>query len=144
MRTKVYVLIFTSTLLTFGAAFRAGTNYFPRPIAHPAWYHSKPVFYCINFLIEIIVVALFAVIRVDKRFHVPDGSKGPGHYSAKQVEEEVGMSGLERTMSHATRTLSNMGRTMSHVNNEEDLFDDGEKREELGGKKMADLEAGRA
>ena len=82
-RTKIYTVLFTSVLLSFGAAFRAGVAYVPRPLAHPAWYHSKAVFYCINFLIEIIVVATFAIMRIDKRFHVPNGAKGPGDFTVK-------------------------------------------------------------
>lgn len=76
LRTKVAALVFSSVILTFGAAFRAGIAYVPRPQAHPAWYHSKAVFYCINFVIEIIIVFLYAVVRVDKRFHVPNGARG--------------------------------------------------------------------
>lgn len=130
MRTKVYTLIFTSTILTFGAAFRAGTSYLPRPVSDPAWYHSKAAFYCVNFLIEIIVVAAFAVLRVDKRFHVPNGSKGPGHYSGAVQKE-----GLERSMSA-------LERTMSHVNNEEEAFDGESDREEVIRVGKDDLEAG--
>lgn len=40
-RHKVQLLLFTSNILTLGAAFRAGIAYVPRPIANPAWYHSK-------------------------------------------------------------------------------------------------------
>ncbi|TVY46523.1 hypothetical protein LOCC1_G003669 [Lachnellula occidentalis] len=80
-RTKVYVLVFSALLLSLGAAFRAGIAYVPKPAAHPAWYHSKACFYIFNFTIEFTIVALYAVIRVDKRFHVPNGSHGAGDYS---------------------------------------------------------------
>ena len=81
-RTKIAVLLFSSALLTLGAGFRLGSNAMPpRPETDPAWYQSKACFYVFNFAIEVIVVALYAVVRVDKRFHVPDGSKGPGDYS---------------------------------------------------------------
>ncbi|KAI9051645.1 hypothetical protein LZ554_004687 [Drepanopeziza brunnea f. sp. 'monogermtubi'] len=83
-RTKIYILLFSSFILAFGAAFRAGIAYVPRPRNDPAWYHSKACFYVFNFTIEIMVVALFAVIRVDKRFHVPDGSRGPGDYAGRK------------------------------------------------------------
>lgn len=75
-RVKIAVILFSSLMLTFGAAFRAGVAYVPRPVSQPAWYHSKAVFYCINFTIEIIVVILFAVVRIDKLFIVPNGAKG--------------------------------------------------------------------
>ncbi|CAG8962181.1 hypothetical protein HYFRA_00005231 [Hymenoscyphus fraxineus] len=80
-RTKIWVLVFASAILTVGAGFRTVTNYFaPRPRTDPAWYHSKACFYSFNFAIEIIVVGLYAAVRVDKRFFVPNGSHGPGDY----------------------------------------------------------------
>jgi len=81
IRNKVAILIFTSSILSLGAAFRAGVAYMPRPLNNPAWYHSKACFYTFNFTIEWIVVALYAVIRVDKRFHIPNGAHGAGSYS---------------------------------------------------------------
>ncbi|KAK4189685.1 hypothetical protein QBC35DRAFT_450126 [Podospora australis] len=81
MRTKLALLITTSTLLSLGAWFRAATNFVPREPQHPAWYHSKACFYFFNFGIEVIVVYLYALSRFDRRFHVPDGSSKPGHYS---------------------------------------------------------------
>jgi len=118
-RTKIRVLLFSSAILTLGAAFRAGTAYVPRPRSDPAWYHSKACFYIFNFTIEIIVVALFAVIRVDRRFHIPDGVHGPGAYSAGRAEAK------KPTM-------------LDHINSEEDVFDDQNPDME----KIGDLEAG--
>jgi len=44
------------------------------------------------------VVALYAIIRVDKRFHVPNGSHGPGDYSAgAQVERKPSL--VDRVLS---------------------------------------------
>ncbi|RSL58053.1 hypothetical protein CEP54_008016 [Fusarium duplospermum] len=81
MRTKLGLLIFTSTLLTLGAAFRAGVSYKIRPANDPAWYHHKACFYCFNYVIELIVVFSYALSRFDRRFHIPNGSSGPGDYS---------------------------------------------------------------
>ncbi|RFU27079.1 hypothetical protein B7463_g9247, partial [Scytalidium lignicola] len=39
---KIMLLLFTSTLLTLGAAFRAGTNFYSRPANHPAWHAHGP------------------------------------------------------------------------------------------------------
>ncbi|KAM7223055.1 Protein of unknown function (DUF3112) domain containing protein [Rhypophila decipiens] len=86
LRTKVRLLLFTSTLLSLGAGFRIGVNFSPRPITNPAWYHSKAAFYCFNFVIELIVVYVYAIARFDKRFHIPNGSKGPGHYRGLNTE----------------------------------------------------------
>lgn len=86
-RTKIFLLVFSSTLLSLGAFFRAGINFVPRPINNPAWYHSKPCFYLFNFTIEWIVVALYAIMRVDKRFIIPDGAHGPGSYTGQNKSE---------------------------------------------------------
>ncbi|KAK3985113.1 hypothetical protein QBC44DRAFT_335661 [Cladorrhinum sp. PSN332] len=80
-RTKFALLTFTATLLAAGAIFRAVVNFFPTPIGSPAWYHGKAAYYCFNFLIEVVVVYTYALTRFDKRFHIPDGSSAPGHYS---------------------------------------------------------------
>jgi hypothetical protein len=118
-RTKIRVLLFTSFILTLGAAFRAVTAYLPRPQDNPAWYHSKTCFYLFDFTIEIIVAYLYAVIRVDKRFHIPDGVYGPGAYSAGQ-KPKVGI--LDRVLA------------------EEKVFDD--EPAERADDKTSDLEAG--
>ncbi|KAJ1324573.1 DUF3112 domain-containing protein [Microdochium nivale] len=82
LRTKVRLLLFTSLLLTLGASFRIAVNFMPRPLGSPAaWYHSRACFYCFNFVIEITCSALYAAVRFDRRFHVPNGAKGPGDYS---------------------------------------------------------------
>ncbi|KAK1754004.1 hypothetical protein QBC47DRAFT_385391 [Echria macrotheca] len=92
-RTKIWLLLVTSALLTLGAGFRVGVNFAPRPLANPAWYHSKPAYYCFNYVIELIVVYAYGLARFDRRFHVPDGAKGPGDYSAGKIgvnrEEDV-------------------------------------------------------
>jgi len=101
LRTKIRLLLFTSTLLTFGAGFRIGASFSPRPITNPAWYHHKAAFYIVNFVIELIVVYAYAIARFDKRFHIPDGSSGPGHYNGVNTEAEVfgedGKKGMEGT-----------------------------------------------
>ncbi|KAF9784200.1 hypothetical protein IL306_007972 [Fusarium sp. DS 682] len=88
MRTKVQLLVFTSALLTLGAAFRTGVSFKLRPINDPAWYHSKACYYCFNYVIEIIVVFSYALSRFDRRFHIPDGSHGPGDYSGRNNKPE--------------------------------------------------------
>lgn len=88
-RTKIWILLFASSILTIGAIFRTATNYLaPRPRLNPAWYHSKACFYTFNFTIEIIVVALYAAVRVDKRFFIPNGSSGPGDYLRSGLTEK--------------------------------------------------------
>ncbi|KAK5998425.1 hypothetical protein PT974_00804 [Cladobotryum mycophilum] len=80
MRTKLFLLVFTSLLLSFSAGFRAGVSFVRRPLDDPAWFHHKAAFYCVNYLIEIICVYSYALSRFDRRFHIPNGSSAPGHY----------------------------------------------------------------
>ena len=80
-RTKVFLLLFTSTLLALGAGFRAGVNYDIRPRTNPGWINHKACYYCFNYAIELIVIFTYAAFRFDRRFHVPDGSHAPGHYA---------------------------------------------------------------
>ncbi|PVH83575.1 hypothetical protein DL98DRAFT_513091 [Cadophora sp. DSE1049] len=117
-KTKILILVVTSALLTFGAAFRAGIAYVPRPKQNPAWYHDKAWFYVVNFTVEILVVAIYAAVRVDRRFHVPDGSHGPGDYLRKNDGSVHG--DLDRQLSRESD-----GGWMARVNTEEEVFGDG-------------------
>jgi hypothetical protein len=111
-RTKVQILLASATLLTLGAAFRAGTNFKnPRPANDPAWYQAKWCFYFFNFTVEIVVVYLYALVRVDRRFHIPNGSKGPGDYTRSTSTQDE--------KNRPTSTGSDF-RIMS----EEEVFDD--------------------
>lgn len=83
-RTKVFVLLTASISVCLGAAFRCGTAWktpVPRSQPLPAYY-SRACFYVFNFVVEIIAVYLYAFLRVDLRFHIPDGARGPGSYAA--------------------------------------------------------------
>jgi MFS family permease len=114
-RTKIYILMASTILLCLGAAFRCGTAWkTPRPRNHPAWYHAKWAYYFFNFVIETIVIYLYLAVRVDRRFHVPNGSKGAGDYSGrnKQAEKE--------------ESLHSEGRLHTRVMSEEEVFDDEE------------------
>lgn len=82
-KSKIIILSFTSIILTVGAVFRAIIAFYPRPIDNPAWYHSKACFYIFNFTVEIITVYVYVIIRVDKRFIVPNNSRHHGDYSGK-------------------------------------------------------------
>lgn len=80
-RTKFALLTVTASLLAAGAVFRAVVAYAARPVDRPAWFHGKACYYCFNFVVELLVVYIYALSRFDKRFHIPDGSSAPGHYS---------------------------------------------------------------
>lgn len=113
-RHKIAILLVSTTLLCLGATFRVGVNYAggSRPRDDPAGYQSKACFYIFNFTVEIIVIYLYVIVRVDKRFWVPNKSHGPGDYSRKLEAEEAGAEkGRE----------SNEG---IHITSEEETFDD--------------------
>lgn len=114
-RTKIYILLSSTVLLCLGAAFRAGTAWVtPRPRSDPAWYHAKWCFYFFNFVIETIVIYLYIAVRVDRRFYVPNGSKGAGDYSGRhKVPENEG-------------SLSTEARVKNRIMSEEEVFDDQE------------------
>jgi hypothetical protein len=98
-RHKIWILLIAATLLTLGASFRSGVAFMARPINHPAWFHSRASFYCFNFVIEFSVIVLYAVLRVDRRFHIPDGSR-------------------------FTYSKHALGKRQSRVMTEEEVFDD--------------------
>jgi Protein of unknown function (DUF3112) len=89
-RTKIAILLTSAAILTLGAGFRVGTNFMnPRPRDDPAWYHAKWCFYFFNFVLETIVTYMYLVLRVDLRFHIPNGSKGPGDYLKKPANGDA-------------------------------------------------------
>ncbi|KAI5795587.1 hypothetical protein EDC01DRAFT_629523 [Geopyxis carbonaria] len=68
---KVMIVLTASGLLTLESAFRAGVGLLPaRPITNPAWYHKRAALYTFMPMLEILVVLLFAVTRVDQRFFI--------------------------------------------------------------------------
>lgn len=81
MRTNIMLVLFTALLLSIGAIFRACVGYTRRPLEDPGWFNSKAAFYCFNFVIEIIVVWTYSLMRFDQRFWVPNGCNGAGQYS---------------------------------------------------------------
>jgi len=91
-RWKLVVVIAASLILTLGASWRCGTT-FASPLVQQAqrpWYFSSACFYVFTLMLEIIVLAIYLLTRVDQRFHVPDGASGPGSYSGGAAEEEKG------------------------------------------------------
>ncbi|KAL4747521.1 hypothetical protein BDW72DRAFT_11873 [Aspergillus terricola var. indicus] len=84
MFAKVVIITVSTCLCMLISGFKAGTLWSPtRPISNPAWYHSKAAFYVFNFALEIMILCLLTFSRIDKRFHIPNGSTKPGDYSRK-------------------------------------------------------------
>jgi hypothetical protein len=108
LRTKIGLLLTSSTLLTLGAAIRGSVVFKnPRSVYDPAWYDDKAVFYIFNFTFETIVVYAYLIFRVDKRFHIPDGSNGAGDYTVTQNAGDVEHGGEGRSVSSADATRVN-------------------------------------
>lgn len=86
---KGFTVLLSGILLCLGASFRAGTLYRPlRPVTDPAWYQSKACFYVFDFALDWLVVMVFLLARVDKRFWVPDGSSKVRHYRGGSLQPE--------------------------------------------------------
>jgi len=130
-RSKVTILLTSATLLCLGAAFRTGTSFgAPRPSNDPAWYQARWCFYFFNITVEVAVVYLYIVLRVDRRFHIPNGSKGPGDY-------------VPEGETHGSATASaprNGSLTATRIMSEEQVFDDKSLSEEEHGAEPYDEE----
>ena len=89
-RWKPIILITASTLLTLGAGWRCGTTFASplQQIGRRPWYFTSACYYVFALMPEVIVIILYLAIRIDLRFHVPDGADGPGSYSGATVDEK--------------------------------------------------------
>lgn len=111
LRNNIAILLFAVTVLSIGAIFRCVIAWLPptptrnaqgKPISAP-WYYSKACFYVFNFTTEIIVVIFYAVTRIDLRFHIPDGSRGPGAYRAgRESKYNIDIVGNEKNLKRAS------------------------------------------
>jgi hypothetical protein len=109
MRAKIALSIVSAIILSIGAWYRAGTAYLqPTPQNAPSPdYFSKASFYIFNFTLEIIVVYSWLLLRIDTRFFVPDGAKGPFSYANGFVF--AGEPGYEKNGTHDDRHGRNDG-----------------------------------
>jgi len=90
MVSRVCALLLTTIFCTIIAGFKVGTGWStPRPATDPAWYDSKACFYIFNFTFEILTLSVFLLSRVDKRFHVPDGSSKRKTYLVQKDEVDI-------------------------------------------------------
>jgi len=84
---KAIILLVSTILASIEASFRAATTWEPpRPANNPSWYHSKLAFYCFNFMIDSMILIFLLVVRIDKRFWVPNKANGPGSYSIAEKQ----------------------------------------------------------
>jgi hypothetical protein len=124
MRTKALVLLTGSTLLSLGASYRCATLWLPPvPRSQPLPpYFNKACFYIFNFVIEVLVVYLYAFMRVDLRFHVPDGSHGtyvPQPLASTRGDVETGAAGDYEKTNNAADAVDS--RSLSASNSEKNL-----------------------
>jgi hypothetical protein len=110
---NITILLVAAFILSTGAIFRCVTTWLPpvplrapngTPISGP-WYFSKSCFYTFNFTTEIIIVIAYALLRIDLRFHVPDGSKHFGDYSHSTLPSpyNVGIIGSEKNLKRISK-----------------------------------------
>lgn len=133
-RTKIVVLYIAATLICAGASWRAGTTWVtPVPRFHAVpWYHQKVYFYVFDFTVEVLTVYLYAFLRVDLRFYVPNGAHGPGSYRAGAGKPAVdGASDDDETRA----------RSGINVYTEEETFDFDDRLDTNGAKEKFDLES---
>jgi uncharacterized protein YceK len=93
LRTKVIVLLISTTLLSIGAWYRCGITWQPPvPRTQPLpGYLGKGPFYILNFLFEFQTVMMYAILRIDDRWYIPNGAKGPGSYSRPRRAPDLEM-----------------------------------------------------
>jgi amino acid transporter len=68
---QVIIVLVAATLLLIEAMFRTVTTLLPAHlITNPPWYDKRAAYYCFLPTIEVLVVLLYAVTRVDQRFFI--------------------------------------------------------------------------
>ncbi|KAI0402068.1 hypothetical protein F4802DRAFT_389532 [Xylaria palmicola] len=142
-RNKVRLLLATSALATLGAAFRVYTGYAARSAAHPGWWHSRACYYCFNFVIDLLVSALYLFSRFDRRFIVPNGAKGPGDYGkgvrVRPSSAASSNGGEERGNETDPEKLAKLGTNGNEDGGEGVMYDD--KANDKGKGKHVDVES---
>ncbi|KAI4913806.1 hypothetical protein J4E90_005526 [Alternaria incomplexa] len=140
LRTKVIVLMISTTLLSIGAWYRCGVALqTPVPRSQPLpGYLGKAPFYIFNFLVEIQTVLMYAILRVDLRWHIPNDAKGPGSYARPQMGD-VEMQDSRPTSSDSVQDDNKSTRSFSE-DEEKEL--ENEKVEELPAPRIIEIDLG--
>ncbi|KAK1976295.1 hypothetical protein LZ30DRAFT_603752 [Colletotrichum cereale] len=95
-RVKTALLYAVAFLMIAGQSIRLYALFNKEPPGTTSVVYSKAVFYTTGFMFEILVVALYAILRVDQRFYIPDGSSGPGDYSGDKQRGQYSVEEIER------------------------------------------------
>ncbi|KAK1596518.1 uncharacterized protein LY79DRAFT_587809 [Colletotrichum navitas] len=96
LRVKVALLYAGAFLLITGQSVRWYALFNKEPPGTKSIIYSKAVFYTTGFMFDILVIALYAMLRVDERFYIPDGSSGPGDYSGDKHKGQYSVEEIER------------------------------------------------
>ncbi|KAK3367900.1 hypothetical protein B0H63DRAFT_489971 [Podospora didyma] len=64
---RMQLLVATTLLVTLEAGFRCGVTYDARDVNQPGWFHHKACLYCLVFLLDTVLVFLYALARIDPR-----------------------------------------------------------------------------
>lgn len=91
LRFKTILVLMLTTLMTLDAGFKLGTAWTMSrdPINNPPWYYSRACFYGFGFVIEVIYLVIVISSRVDRLYHVPDGSGKLRTYNPDSYEIEA-------------------------------------------------------
>jgi hypothetical protein len=123
LRYNITILLISVSILSIGQIFRCVLAWIPairmvdvqRGTVSMPWYLSKAAFYCFNFVTELLVVVMFAIVRVDLRFYVPNGARKSGDYSRSRVDLH---NGSERNLNEDEKNLNEAAPSpMIHQNN---------------------------
>lgn len=92
LSNKISILFAAVAILSIGQIFRCVLVWLPQtPLAMVQSgagdlppFLSKACFYIFNFVTEILVIVVFALFRVDLRFHIPNRSRRAGDYTCSR------------------------------------------------------------
>ncbi|KAK0669944.1 hypothetical protein QBC41DRAFT_390746, partial [Cercophora samala] len=76
VRARRGLLVVTGVLLTVEAGFRLGVRVGDRPWGGEGWYHSRAAYYCLGYMLEVVVVWLLTGARVWGGFRTGEVYKG--------------------------------------------------------------------
>lgn len=94
--SKTIILVLGTCLCITLQGYKIGVFWSPpRPVTDPAWYDSKPAFYCFQFVIEIVILIIYTFSRIDHRFFVPNGSHKRRSYIEPKGEDMEEVNDIE-------------------------------------------------
>ena len=85
----------TSLLCMLMSGFKAGVLWAPqRPLWSPAWYHSKSALYVLEFAPEVLLLGLYIMVRIEKRFNALSTPEVPVLSPGRPVMAAPSLGGL--------------------------------------------------